>query len=71
MLDAIGKFPNDARLQTAYASMLIGHKEFDEAALRITRLEGKPELPALSMNFGFDSLRFAATRMKFATCSRR
>ncbi|QDT71194.1 tetratricopeptide repeat protein [Lacipirellula limnantheis] len=44
MLDAIGKFPNDARLQTAYASMLIGRKEFEEAALRITRLAGNPEL---------------------------
>ena len=46
MLDAIGKFPNDARLQTAYASMLIGRKEFEEAQLRITRLAGKPELAA-------------------------
>lgn len=45
-LDSIGKFPNDVRLQTAYASMLIGKKEFDEAALRITRLDGKPELAA-------------------------
>ncbi len=44
MLDVIGKFPNDARLQTAYASMLIGRKEFDEAELRITRLREKPEL---------------------------
>jgi tetratricopeptide (TPR) repeat protein len=44
MLDVIGKFPNDARLQTAYASMLIGRKEFDEAQLRITRLGEKPEL---------------------------
>lgn len=44
MLDVIGKFPNDSRPQTAYASMLIGRKEFDEAELRITRLGGKPEL---------------------------
>jgi cellulose synthase operon protein C len=44
MLDAIGKFPNDVRLQTAYASMLIGKKEFDDAAVRITRLADKPEL---------------------------
>ncbi|BBO30654.1 tetratricopeptide repeat protein [Lacipirellula parvula] len=42
MLDSIGKFPNDPRLQTAYASMLIGQKKFDDAALRITRLEGLP-----------------------------
>jgi tetratricopeptide (TPR) repeat protein len=44
MLDTIGRFPNDHRLQTAYASMLIGRKEFDEAALRITRLDGNAEL---------------------------
>lgn len=46
MLDSIGKFPNDPRLQTAYATMLIGRKQFDEAALRITRLEGLPETAA-------------------------
>src|SRR5690606_35361733 len=46
ILDSIGKFPNDPRLQTAYASMLIGRKQFDEAALRITRLEGLPETAA-------------------------
>lgn len=44
MLDIIGRFPNDVRLQTAYISMLIGQKEFDEAALRITRLSGNEEL---------------------------
>ena len=44
MLDVIGRFPDDDRLQTAYISMLIGQEEFDEAALRITRLSGKEEL---------------------------
>lgn len=44
MLDIIGRFPNDVRLQTAYISMLIGQKEFDEAALRINRLNGNTEL---------------------------
>jgi tetratricopeptide (TPR) repeat protein len=46
MLDTIGRFPNDLRLQTAYASMLIEKGEFDDAAVRITRIEGKPELAA-------------------------
>ena len=44
MVDLIGRFPNDLRLQTAFASMLIDQKEFDDAAVRISRLDGKPEL---------------------------
>lgn len=46
MLDVIGRYPDDDRLQTAYISMLIGQREFNEAALRITRLSGKSELAA-------------------------
>jgi tetratricopeptide (TPR) repeat protein len=38
MLDAIGKYPNDVRLQTAYASMLIARHEFNEAKSRIAQI---------------------------------
>jgi tetratricopeptide (TPR) repeat protein len=59
MLDTIGRFPNDLRLQTAYASMLIDRKEFDDAAVRISRLEGKPDLAASVAEL---RLRLAAKR---------
>jgi tetratricopeptide (TPR) repeat protein len=39
MEDAIGRHPDDVRLKTAQISLLIRHKEFDEARLQIARLE--------------------------------
>nr|MBA3481508.1 tetratricopeptide repeat protein [Pirellulales bacterium] len=42
MEDAIGRYPNNLELQTAYASMLIARKEFTEAKTWISRLDDNP-----------------------------
>jgi tetratricopeptide (TPR) repeat protein len=44
MEEAIGRFPNDARLQTAYTSMFIGRKDFRNAERWLARLNSVPAL---------------------------
>jgi len=46
MEDAVGRFPNEFGLQTAYVSMLIQHKDYGEAQTRIARLEGVKQVSA-------------------------
>jgi tetratricopeptide (TPR) repeat protein len=43
MEEAIGRYPNDVRLQTAYTSMLISRKEFAAAKSWIGRLDDRRE----------------------------
>jgi tetratricopeptide (TPR) repeat protein len=54
MEQAIGRFPKQYEVETAYISMLIQHKEFPAAELRITRLssnkDAQPGLGQLRLN---------------------
>jgi tetratricopeptide (TPR) repeat protein len=59
MLEAIGKYPDDIRLQTAYASMLIARREFDAAKSRIALIGGNR---AYAAAVGELELRLAAAQ---------
>jgi cellulose synthase operon protein C len=72
MMDAIGRYPEDVRLQTAYASMLIARKEFTEARSWIARINsnrayaaavGELELRLAAAQGNKEQVRAVLTRM--------